>query len=284
MDELTKNRSQLFKAITTFVWLLCLVSVASFFFVVRAGSAVPRPDKGSLSVEGKAERYVTPDLARVSFSVSEKAKTVKEAQELATSKINKALGFLKEQKIEGKDITTTSYQVYPEYEYYYENPNGVRCYSSYCPPPYFQKQDIIGYRAEQSVEVKVRDLDIAGDIIAGIGSVGITNLYGPNFEVENYEKIAEEVKNEAIKDAREKARERAKSLSVSLGDVLSVSDNYGGPIYYGRGMGGGIEAMDTKVISMGIAEPSMAPAPIAPELPKGEQKITAVVNVVYEID
>ena len=258
-----------------FMWILCLVAIATFILLWKASGAVDSADRKTISVEGKAERYVAPDIATLSFGVSEEAKTVREAQAKATEKINKAVAFLKEQKVDDKDVKTAGYNVTPKYEYYYEN-NGVRCYQSYCPPPYVYKNDIVGYTVEQQVNVKIRDLDKAGDVIAGLGSFGVGNLHSLAFEVEDIEKVREEVKNEAIADARAKAKTRVKALDVSLGKLVSVSDSYWGGGYY--------ERMESQAKVMMVADNMGGEAAPAPELPVGENQIIATVNLVYEID
>src|SRR3989344_105989 len=276
MDPLTIAKKRLFQSVSILILILCFVAVAGFFFVLNANRAIDTTARQTMSVDGKAERYVAPDIARINFTESQKATTASAAQEVASKKINDVLAFLKSEGIEDKDIKTTGYQIYPIYTYYYWNERaGMRCLASYCPPPYYQKEEITGYRLEQSVEVKVRKVANAGKIIAGIGAKGIQNIGGLSLEVEEYDRIAEEVKNEAIKDARTKAKERAKSLGVSLGDVISLSDSWGGGVYYDRAYG-----MEAK--TMALNSDAVAPS-IAPEISTGENKITASVNVTYEI-
>ena len=143
--------------------------------------------------------------------------------------------------------------------------------------PYVQEQKVIGYRVEQSIDLTIRDIKNTGTILAGLGVTGIQNLNGPSFEIENYEKIAEEVKNEAIKDARAKAKERAKSLGVSLGKLVNVSDGYyGGGPYYARN--------EVSMAQNAGMEVKAMPPSVAPELPTGQNKIEQTISVVYEIN
>jgi len=273
MDQLSLAKTRLFKAVSIFMWVLCLVAIATFILLLRAGQVANSAERKTITVEGKAERFVAPDIATLSFGVSEEAKTVRDAQKKASDKINKAVVFLKESNLNDKDVKTVSYNVIPKYEYYYEN-NGVRCYQSYCPPPHISKSEIVGYTVEQQINVKIRDLDKAGDIIAELGSFGVGNVSSFSFDVENIEKIREEVKNEAITDARAKAKSRAKVLDVHLGKLVSVSDSYYGGPYYAR-------AEPSEVMMADNVGGEAAPAP---ELPAGESQIIATVSLVYEID
>ena len=282
MDQLSSAKMRLFQTLSVFMAVLCLVGAASLVFIIKANKSLPTSNN-TISVEGRAERYVEPDIAKLSFSVSGRAVTVAEAQKIATDKINAAVKYLKDERVADKDVKTSSYQVYPEYKYYYAKPADtvggaeILCYADYCPPPYNQEQKVVGYRVEQSIDLTIRDIKNTGTILAGLGTTGIQNLNGPSFEIENYEKIAEEVKNEAIKDARAKAKERAKSLGVSLGKLVNVSDGYyGGPIYAQAEMGMAKNA--------GFAVADGTPAPVAPELPTGQNKIMQSISVVYEIN
>ncbi|HEY4504676.1 MAG TPA: SIMPL domain-containing protein [Candidatus Paceibacterota bacterium] len=275
MDQLSLAKAKFFQSISMFMWILCLVAIATFVLLWKAGQVTDSADRKTISVEGKAERFVAPDIATLSFGVSEEAKTVREAQAKATDKINKAIHSLDEFDVEEKDIKTTNYNIQPKYEYYYEK-QGVRCLHDYCPPPYVYKTKIMGYTVDQNVHVKLRDLNKAGEVIAKLGSFGIGNISSLSFETENIDSVREEVKNEAIRDARAKAKSRADVLDVRLGKLLSVSDNYWGGPYYARDA-----MMESKVMMADNVGGNAAPAP---DLPAGENQIIATVNLVYEID
>jgi len=69
-----------------------------------------------------------PDTATFSVTVQEEAKDVKAAQEVATKKGNDIKSYLKSQGIDEKDIQTTDYSVYPQYDYI-----NSACSGGYCP-------------------------------------------------------------------------------------------------------------------------------------------------------
>jgi uncharacterized protein YggE len=128
---------------------------------------------------------------------------------------------------------------------------------------------LIGYEVRQTLSVKVRDTDEAGTIAAGVGGLGVTDIYGPNFTIDDEDDLKRDARKEAIKDAQQKARELAKDLDVRLVRVVSFSENGGGyhPMYARAEM-----SMDS----------SAGSAP-APELPVGENQINAYVTITYEI-
>ncbi len=217
-----------------------------------------------ITVSGEGEAFAKPDTATFTFSVEESAVTVPEAQKKVDAKSKKAFDFLKENDVAEKDMKTISYQVYPKYEY--QQP--VVCNQFGCPPQ--REPKITGYNVSQTVEVKVRDIEKAGDLLAGVGAVQITNLSGLNFTVDKEEVLQAEARKQAIDEAVEKAEELADQLGVRL--VRIVNFNESGsypPIYYGKelalnGFGGGDAAQAV----------SVAP---------GETRITSNVTITYEI-
>lgn len=271
-------KKRLFQATTALLVILSLVGVATFFLALKwteiAGGV--GENQKTIVVSGKGEVLAVPDIAEISFSVVEEADTVSEAQKLATEKINKVTKFLEESGIEKKDIQTTYYNLNPKYEYFYEY-NGVKCLSNYCPPPYVYKNEIIGYELTHGMQVKVRKIDEAGEIIAGLADFEVRNLHGISLIVEDEEKLKEEARSIAISDARAKAKSRAKALGVRLGKVVSFNEDgyYPTPLYYGRA-----ETVSVDGYGYGGGE---GVEKIAPDIPVGENKIISNVQIVYEI-
>ncbi len=218
-----------------------------------------------ISVNGKGEQLATPDIATFSFTVSETAKTVAEAQDKASVKSNSALKIIKDAGVADKDIKTTSYNINPHYEYQ----NGV-CTVNGCPP---SKSILTGYEVSQTTEVKVRDLSKAGDILSSIGSVGVQNVNGLSFSVDKMDDVKAKARKLAIDDAQSRARELAKQLGVTIIRITSYYDSSdNGPMPY-YGMGG--DAVSARA-------PVMEKA-VAPEVSTGEQKVVSNVIITYEI-
>lgn len=128
---------------------------------------------------------------------------------------------------------------------------------------------IVGYDVSQTVEVKVRDTAKAGEVLAALGSEGVQNISGPEFTVDDEDKVKAEAREKAIAEARTKAKKLASELGVRLGHVVSYSEggNYPQPMY---AMGGKALSMDARVESV-------------PTLPTGENKTSVTVMVTYEI-
>ncbi|KND46724.1 MAG: Protein of unknown function DUF541 [Parcubacteria bacterium C7867-006] len=220
-----------------------------------------------IAISGTGEVYAVPDIASFSFSVIEEGKTVKDAQDKATKKINSTIDAIKAFGIDEKDIKTTGYSSYPKYEY-----TGSACINGYCPPG---RQILTGYEVSQSITVKVRKTDIAGDILTKVGELGASNISGLDFVVDDIESVKAQAREKAVADAKAKAKVLAKTLGVRLNKVVNFyeSGDYPTPIYYAKDsmMGAGGVTMN-------------ASAPVSPSLPTGENKVVSNVTITYEVE
>ncbi|MCH8050012.1 SIMPL domain-containing protein [Patescibacteria group bacterium] len=245
--------------LSLFLFVKTVGEIKSYRFI---GGGVPATN--TITVSGVGEVFAVPDIGSFSFSVSEEKVTVKEAQAEATRKINVALGLLRGANVEERDIKTTAYNVYPQYTYIRE----------ICKPGFpcgGGKRELTGYNVSQTISVKIRDIDKAGEILAEIGSVGVTNVSGLNFTIDDEDELKRDARREAIDDARAKAKQLARDLGVKLIRVVSFSEGGGYPVY-ARSFD---LAIESTVFGAGGLE--------APEIPVGENKITSNVSITYEI-
>lgn len=251
--------------------ILISVALLAVFLGVRSVSAMMEMryigagvmPANTITVSGMGEVFAVPDIAEFTFSVVSLKPTVAAAQEEATQKINAITEYLEDQGIEEKDIRTTGYNVYPQYDYETQVcPVGV-----YCPGG---RQVLRGYEVRQTTTIKVRDTAKAGDLLAGVGGQGAVEVSGLNFTFDDPDRVQDEARDKAIADAKEKVDVLANQLGVNIVRVVSFSESGGGipPILYREayGMGGA----DTAVAS-------------APEISTGENKVVSNVSVTYEI-
>lgn len=269
-------------------WIaISLIFLSAFLLVKVIGGLKGLPNIGkevypqsTIMVSGTGEAYAIPDIATFSFSVTETGTTVKQAQEKADAKINKALAAVRDSGVADKDIKTTGYNVYPKYDYanavcpqpaplnYSSGPSGVSSGAVvYCPPG---KQVLNGYEVDQTITIKVRDTSKVGDLVTKIGATSVSNISGIEFTVDNREQFVAQARAAAITEAKAKAKVLAKQLGVHLGSILSYNENGNYPIY-GMEAKGGVGIMTTSA------------APTVAQLPQGETKITSDVSITYEI-
>ncbi len=232
-----------------FLGVKVISSVKEYSYIGRGTYAA-----NVITVSGKGEVLSIPDVATFSFSVVETGKTVKEAQDKASTKMNSVLDTIKASGVAEKDIKTTSYSSYPKYEYN-NYPTG--------------KNVLIGYEVSQSITVKIRKTDNAGTLLAKVGSMNVSNISGLDFIVDDADKVQAEARDKAIADAKDKAGVLAKALGVKLTKIVNFYESGNQPIYYAmdsvssKGMGGNVDP--------------------TPEIPVGENKIVSNVTITYEV-
>lgn len=259
------------------ITFLVLMIVVSLYFVTKTISEIKSyrfigggtTATNTISFDGKGEIFAAPDLATISFTIRETAKEVKDAQTKVTTKESAVLSFLEKSGIEKKDIKTENYSSYPKYEWRESvcpRPKEISSAPYYCPSG---KQVLTGYEVSENITVKVRDLAKAGDVLKGIGDVGVSEMNGPNFSIEKEDSLKAQARKMAIDEAKAKAEVLARDLGVHLVRIVNFSENGNYPVpMYAKGMREDMVA--------GSASP-------APALPAGENKITSNVTITYEI-
>ncbi len=258
--------------IKQYAWYAGTLALAGLFIMslAIAGAQLssmkhPLGQQGTITVSGDGEVAVKPDIATITFTVNETGTTVANAQDAVEKKVIAAINALAQFGVDEKDRKTVSYNVYPHYEnvpIMSAMGMGVATYPS-------TNQKITGYDVSETVEVKIRKIDSAGDVLGALGAANITQISGPNFTVEDPDKAQEKAKEEAIEAARAKAKETARALGVDLGEVVQFSEDNGGypmPMSYAKDMRAQ-SALGSEVT-----------------LPSGDSTIKSHVTITYNLD
>ncbi len=260
------SKGVLGKVVTVLLVVLSLYFAVKLLSEFKAYGRAGGTDVNVITLSGHGEVSAVPDLATVYFTIQKEAKTVKEAQEAVATIEAKAIESLKTNGVLEKDFKVSNASFSPVYEYQYSKM--MPCTEYGCPPSR-GKNVITGYTASESLTVKVRNVDTVGKVMQDLGSLGVSDLSGPNFTIDDEDALKAQARKEAIEEAREKAKVLAKDLGVSLGKVVtfSESEDYPRPMMYAKSMDAG----------MAVAE--SAPA----QIPKGENTITSDVTITFEI-
>ncbi|MFC1934787.1 SIMPL domain-containing protein [Chloroflexota bacterium] len=203
-------------------------------------------------VTGEGKVTVMSDLAILSLGVEAQATTVAEAQNQTATAMDTVMQQLDSYGIASEDIKTQHFSIYP-----------VRKWM-----PDEQEEILTGYRVNNMVTAKVRNVEDAGVIIdavvkAGGDNIRINNI---NFTVDDPTAYHKEAREKAMADAESKARQLADSSGGKLGDPTYINESSG--------------FITSPRISY-QAEASI-PAPTTPINP-GETEIQINVQVVYSI-
>ena len=168
--------------------------------------------------------------------------------------MNNVIEAVKNAGVEEKDLKTTNFSIYPRYEF----------------PEPARKRILVGYEVSQSLQVKIRELEKAGQVIQEATNVGSNQVDDLAFTIDNEDELRKQAREEAIKEAKDKAKEIAKELGVNLVRIINFNENTFSP--------GSIEFMRAQSGGGGIGGAG------APQIETGENKIESNVNIVYEIN
>lgn len=164
---------------------------------------------GTFEVSGEGKVVVVPDQASLSMGVQEEGFNLKQVQEQVNKKMTSLSTSLRELGVDEKDIKTTGYNYYPDY------------------------QNTNRYTAYASVSVVVRDLEQVSRAMDLIGTLGLDNVSGPIFGLsdELMEKTTKEARKIAIDKAKNKAEELASLAGMRLGRIVNIVEgNQGYPV------------------------------------------------------
>lgn len=230
---------------------------AGLFIFAKFGPGIPltvsqittnKTDLFTVSAEGKAT--AVPDIAVVNAGFSANGQSVSVIQNQANIVIKKITSDLKNLGIDAKDIQTSNYNIYPNYDYR-EN-----------------TQTINGYNINVSLTVKVRDFNKINNVIDTTTADGANQIGGLSFTVDNPEKYQAEARREAIAKAKIKAEEIAKESGINLGRLINVSEGYSTPPV----------PMYTKALDASGRGGGGEPTQVEP----GSSEITVTVTLSYE--
>lgn len=249
------------KALTALIGVLIVCVIYTVFFGALKKYENSLYFSRTFNVTAEANVTISPDIAKVSFSVVSEGRNPSTLAEDNNKKINVALEMLKTKGVDEKDIKTTGYNLSPRYEY----------------DEITRRTYVSGYTMTQTVSVKIRALDKAAEILGALPDSGVNQISSISFEIDEPDKYLAEAREEASAKAAAKAEEIAKANNFKVGKLVSVYENRygGGPIpyynesmssYYGAGGGSAVDA-------------AKAPAAISP----GTTELTVSLNVTYEI-
>lgn len=231
-----------------------IVLAASLAFAGAARATEPQEAPRTITITGEGEVNAAPDIAYVETGVVTEGKTAAEALSANTKAMNDVFKGLGEAGIEKKDMQTSQFSVYPVYEQVKNDDNRP------------QTPKIGGYRVQNQLTVTVRDLTKLGGILDKVVSLGSNQLSGIRFSIDKPDTLVDEARKDAVKNALQKAKLYAGAAGVSLGEIMSISENG--------------TSMPQPVYMKSYAAMERADVPVA----SGEQTLTASVTLVIKID
>ena len=225
----------------------CDVNIAS---EVLSSSTTDR----AIHVTGSGSVTGEPDIATLDLGVSVEQETIAEAREEAASTMTALIASLKANNVAEKDIKTENFSIHPQYDY---TDNG---------------RILRGYRVNNTVRAKIRELATLSDIIDAAAGAGGNNIVinSIQFMIDDTTPLQTQARSLAVKDAEAKAQTLAEASGVTLGEPITITESTyfeGPPIPFATAEAAFDDAARTST-------PIVA----------GELTVTVNVTVVYEIE
>ena len=225
------------------IWL----SMGFALVLLMPGWAAAQEQQHIITMSGHGETHGQPDTAMLSAGVSVDAPTAAAALADANKNMQAILAALKKLGVADKDIQTRNFSVHPQYA----NGNG-------------QAPRVTGYQVSNLVEVRLADIGKLGSALDALVTEGANQINGVNFSIHDPAALLAEARTQAVADARAKAETFAKAAGVTLGAILSITENgNGGP----------------RPVVFAAPMAKMASVPVA----LGEEAINADVTIAWEI-
>lgn len=251
MEDHQHTSSQTVAAAIVFALLL----LAGAYFLpwknVNWGNLNIKPAE-TVTVTGEAKSQVRSQIATFSAGVNAINDNKDVAITEVNQKINAIIVALKNFGITDQDFKTQNLSVYQQQENYYDQ-SGV------------QKLRPGQWNVNNTLDITLRNIDQASALADLLTTSGATNVYGPNFTVDNTSSAQNELLSDAMKDALTKAEIIAKASGKKVGNVVSVTEGTSAVGFF---------PMSAKADSLGGGG-----APVEP----GSQTVQKSVTVVYEL-
>lgn len=218
---------------------------------VAQGATIVQPLAGTrLDVSATGEVTRVPDLAIISAGVQTLQPTATAAIEENATRMERVRAALKRAGIADPDIQTSSISLNPEYRYAENQPPALT-----------------GYRASNTVNVKLRDLKRSGAILDALVRENANQLNGPSLTLDKPEEAYDEARIRAIAIGRARAELYARALGMRVARIVSVSES-------GASFPGPMPMAHARDSAMAVAKTEISP---------GTQDIQVSVSISFEL-
>lgn len=176
----------------------------------------------TISISGSATKTVEPNLIKLGIKVQTLDKVLKKSYMDNSIYSNRVTDIFKNMGIPKKNITTTNYEITPEYENIYIPAN-----NSYV-------NVFKGYKVKNEMEVTLSKKDIAQNLMDKVVLSGPVEVTHVTFDFSDgfIKSVKDSLLEEAALDAYERAKSIAEVLRVSIDDVKSINiDEWIFPIF-----------------------------------------------------
>ncbi len=182
-----------------------LLKKISYVFIFFCGLAY-NLSFADIIVIGNGTASVDPNIALFDIMVETAGPTAGEAANDNAQKTDKIIKILEKLVPEKKAVTTTGYNVYPEYQYDDKTNKNV----------------FIGYKVTNQINVKTINLKNVGSIMDEVTNAGVTTMNNLRFAYDKPEEIYQQALADAVDNALARASVIAKRGSLVIKGIESA--------------------------------------------------------------
>ena len=151
-----------------------------------------------------------PDVAQIGAGVITRAATAQEAVRQNAQAMDRLVARMRAFGIAARDIQTSNFNLNPDYRH----------------NPQTGEASFTGYTVNNQVNVKLRDLKRAGEVLDALVEAGANNIYGPNFMLEDDEEARTQARAAAFASGKAMAERYARLAGYSGVRLLEVSESF----------------------------------------------------------
>lgn len=205
----------------------------------------------TINVTGQGTVEAPPDMATMTIGVTRTAPEAAAALAETSQAIASVIARLEDLDVAPRDMQTSGLALQPVWSRPVSN--GA------------ERREITGFAARNQLTIRVRALDDLGDILDAVVQDGANTFDGLRFSLSDPSEAVAGARAAAVRDAMRKAEQLAAAADMSLGEVLTISENDGAP----------------RPVQMELAAARMADSvPVA----TGEVSLTVTVSMRFAIE
>jgi uncharacterized protein len=188
--------------------------------VQQTGVAQPtlQPGETLLQVEARGIDSRAPDVATMTAGIATTGRTAATALQANSAVAQRIIAAIRAANVESRDVQTRELHVEPVFD------TSERAVAE------GRSERIIGYRAQNRVILRLRDLGRAPELIDAMLSAGANMVDGPEFSLSDDTAAGLAAQTDAIRRARQDAETYAAALGMRVARILRVNERgrYGG--------------------------------------------------------
>lgn len=205
-----------------FLLLIILIAITRFTDLKPHWGSLEMRSNSTITVSGTAKKNQDNQIANFTAGVESIEASKEEALDKTNETMNQLIAKVKELGVKTEDIQTQNANVYQETEYV---PMDTSVSNLMYPQPERGKAQKGDWRANNSISIKLREVEKADALLALLNNSGANYVYGPDFSIDDVEVAGDQLLTEAVTNAREKAEKIAAANNQKIGKMISLTEN-----------------------------------------------------------